>query len=1384
MLVQRKKTIQYLMEEPLLSRSSHIPFDTRKTYPTFTLLDPTFSYVNPILDLANSRGSIDNSDLYFLPPQYSSDLLMEKYMEIYRRRRSILGALTEILGLLGVVMIFMVFVSTLLQYADPLLLKYMIRYISDPSSEASSFLYILIGIGLFVLVLRTLCEQHAIHITYLCSVKTINCIFGLLYSKTLRISNAAKSLLGSGKIMNILHGDGKVVAGCVDGFNELWTTPIEIGVSLWLLYREIQWYSFMGACIIGLGIVVQKLVYDKYTIIRRKMYKYADGRSRYLNEYLEGIKIIKCNAWEDFSYANVKKARKHEVGLQFKAEMLKVVNEIMIPLLMILTILIIYLWEGQALNSEKTFTVLALYKKLESPLRSISSVFSWYAKFRLSLQRITLYMKTPESIQSIPYHVQTQNMNKSETQLIGKYSPPFPPGEVKLYNCTYAWVDRKTINHAEKVHTLLKKGRTGKTRTATAALAKFSTAPCLQDINLHIKKGELVAVVGEIGSGKTAFLQGIIGELIRIRGCEEIGGTVRYVPQVPWIIYSTMEHNIRLERLEHASTEDYKKIFIDCDLDVDVRQFPEKDQVVIGARGANLSGGQRARVGIAREVYADGDVFLFDDCLAALDPQVASKIFTKVILNGLSGKTRIFVTHAFHLAALVPRIIVLKDGKVVEQGTYKELIKMGGEFSRLQSGAGLRSISVKEVVDKLSSPKPKRKAKQDKVEYLHDGEKAPKKKDVNLINKEAKSVGSISWKYYMQLLKYGGLWMVLWGALAFFAVDVLMALIQWWLAMWTANKFDEGIWYYTTFYLIFSFLYCLSLFIRKFIVSYFQYNISFKSQTELVNILLHTPLSWFAHNPVGRIVNRGVKDQSIVDYLGTAIANSLQKTVSLLVTFFVIGMITPYFLILLCVLIALYLYWYNYSIQAARDARRLNSINHSPMYGIFNEILDGLINIRLANLETMFMDRQHNYLDISARSYIFKAYCSRWINFRIEILGAFAVAGASIFLALEKGVVLGSLAGFSLLNSISIAEKLGSLLLSVTDVETSMSSMERICEYIYQNPQEKSYYTPPPGPKVWPFSGKLEIQNLSIRYQPDARLALANVNFKVAPGEKVGVVGRTGSGKSTLTLALLRILEPVHISSDKTIIIDDVDVEQIGLKYLRAAIGIIGQEPVLFSGTVRNNLDPFDQHTDKELVQALDKVRVMPLLKKKLAEEKPETGVGEYNGGYYFKLQKDAVLELTVRERGENFSLGERQLICLARTLVKHPKVLIMDEATASVDEATDWKIHKMIRKEFKSTTVLIIAHRVKNLLECDKILVLEEGKAVDFDTPRNLIKKKAGFFYESLQQSISGKTYQNLFKLLLIQFKGLSYVKRSVMCIERFRYLVGADYRLGWLLD
>ena len=847
---------------------------------------------------------------------------------------------------------------------------------------------------------------------------------------------------------------------------------------------------------------------------------------------------------------------------------------------------------------------------------------------------------------------------------------------------------------------------------------------------MHVQKGELIAIVGEIGSGKSALLQSVIGELLCLEGRWQMDGRIRYVSQTPWIIDSTLHNNIRLSRILASDDKLYEKVFKDCELEADIKPFLEGDKIEIGARGVNLSGGQRARVGIARELYAGGDIFLFDDCFSALDPQVADKIFKKIILSELQNQTRIVVTHAFHLASLAPRIIVLKQGKIVEEGSYSELISKNGEFVRLQSGSSSASLSVSNV----------EKAKDEKTVKVKEVISAKAQEEAVTSRKlETKAVGGINWRYYLKLIQLGGNLNFLLSVIVFFLAEIMMVLIQWWLAMWTENYFSGTMWFYTAIYSTFAILFCIFLLCRKYMLAYFQYQLSLMSQLQLVEVLLHTPITWFDFTPIGRIVNRAVKDQSIVDYLGIGLASAVQKCVSLIVSIAVIGIITPYFFLLMIVLLGFYLFWYITSIQAARDARRLVSINHSPMYGLFNEILDGLINIRQSNLEEVFLDRQHSILDTSARSFLFKAYCSRWINLRISLLGVFAVIGSCIFLSYNDSIVLGALAGYSLLNSISIASKLGSMLLTFTDVETSMASMERICEYIEGNPQEKSYDEKRPSSPTWPGQGKIVIQNLSVKYQPQLTPALKDISLVIPSGQKIGVVGRTGSGKSSFTLAILRLLEPLDEGDQPHITIDDENIELIGLRYLRQNIGIIPQDPILFSGTIRSNLDLFDKFQDEEIIQAISKVNMLSVLKRKVEEMESNEMTKE---GYVQipteekKITDEQVMNYKVGERGDNFSIGERQLLCIARALIKSPKILIMDEATASVDEATDHNVQEMVRSEFKNATVIIIAHRVKTILECNKIVVLDNGRLIEYDTPTNMIQRKTGFLYDSLQKS------------------------------------------------
>lgn len=1283
-------------------------------YPACSLKDPTFSYINPILTRAKDLGFLENADICYLDDTFKSPDLNDNFTQLFESTNSIVLALIKTLGWQGIVMMVMVFCSTLLQFSDPLILKFMIQALSNNSE--GNCIYYLIALSLICLLLRTFCQEHAINTTYLCNAKAFNCVFGLLYNKALRISHAAKSLLGTGKIMNILNGDGKDVGKYIHDFNVLWTIPIDVSLTILLLFLEVGWYAIMGALLICLGLAIQRWVYKTYKRLRRQMYRFMDNRTKYLNEYLGNIKIIKFNAWEDYAFNNIREAKTNEARLQFWADMLDVVNDVLIPFLIIMTISVIFTMEGGPLNAEKTFTIVALFMKLKTPLSSIAKSFTLFAKFRLGLARITLFMKTPE------HH-----------QLMLEDSSKQPDGEVHVNNATFAWVNSQILDHATEINNLFKKKNKKGPEEHPFAI---STGPCLTNVSIHIKKGELVAIMGASGSGKSAFLESLLGELICLEGSRGIGGRVRYVSQTAWIINSTISENIRISRLDPPDEEWYQHCFKNCQLDVDAKQFLEGDNEELEARGFNLSGGQRARIGIAREIYADGDVFLFDDCFSALDSQVSTSIFQKIILDDLKGKTRVFLTHSFSMASQASQILILKEGKVVEQGTYSELLAKNGEFVRLHSGS--------KVAENLLHPIPPTEylVIEDQKKEMRSRLSSTNKDNEIIPQKETKAVGSISWTVYCDLVKMGGAFLFIMAFFVLFVVEVMTLIVQWWLAIWISDYFSSSFDFYARMYALFAIIYFFILILRKFALNYFQYYLSIKSQLKLVNVLLHTKMSWFDITPIGRIVNRAVNDQSIVDKLGQSVTAAIQRGLSLLASIIAIGIITPKFFVLFAVLFGFYIHFYYSTIIASRDARRLMSMNLSPIFVLFNEILDGMINIRLANLGELFINRQYLYLNTFARSFMFKNYCSRWINLRISILGALAVTGACFFLAYDRDERLGSMAGFSLINAIYIIKKLAQLLLSISDVETEMSSMERICEYIECCPPEKSYDLDPPPSPDWPKEGKIEVSNLSIKYQPNMRSALKKINFVINPGEKIGVIGRTGSGKSTLALALLRMADPildVPNSQEKHIFIDGVDVELLGLRYLREAISMIPQEPILFSGTIRRNLDPFDRYHDDNLIRVLEKVNIYHILTKKWAESRKE--VDNKEGYVQIPMEEEIlsdkdILGVEVRERGDNFSLGEKQLICIARALLKNPKILIMDEATASIDEATDYFIQEIIRKDLKNTTVIIIAHRLKTIMECNKIIVLQDGRLIDFDSPENLINKKSGFFYESLQQS------------------------------------------------
>ncbi|CAI7761253.1 unnamed protein product [Closterium sp. NIES-53] len=908
----------------------------------------------------------------------------------------------------------------------------------------------------------------------------------------------------------------------------------------------------------------------------------------------------------------------------------------------------------------------------------------------------------------------------------------------------------------------------------------------LTDVTVTVPRGSLFAIVGSVGSGKSSLISAILGEMEAQRDEEEggdgrksldrkfgerrrssserrrssserrsesgvvdgeneegkcrvtINGSLAYCSQQAWIMNTSLRENILFG---HEYEEDrYNAILDACALRKDLAALPDGDSTEIGERGINLSGGQKQRVALARAVYADTDIVLLDDPLSAVDAHVGAHLFENCVHGILQGKTRVFVTNQLNYVPQADLIAVVDKGTVVEQGTYKELMSQGGMFARLmlESGSHKHTNDSPDAADAASSSSssPKdlgtkslnrlmsrgRQLGGSKARTRTMSRRASFSTHGTLVDQEQRARGMLKMEVYKKYWLETS-WIIPAGVLMLFViVQCVDAFTRYWLAYWTKDQFNQSAGFYLGIYASLAMVYTVLIYFRTLGQAFLGLWTSKKLHEGMLASVLRAPMSFFDTTPVGRILNRFSADQAGVDEtLPFSWSTFLNILFQVFGTIIVVTIVTWEFIIAFVPVACLYFWVQQTYRKTARELKRLDAVSKSPVYQQFTETLNGLPVIRAYNQGERFLRMCDDKLDANNRAFFLLKCCDRWLSVRLELMGNTLVFAAAIFAVVNRGSVFAGFAGISIDYALQITAALGMLVRQMTDTENQMNGVERILEY-----RDKIDHEAPavikdadPGPE-WPGKGDIQVEHLSMRYRPNLPLVLKNVSVSIQGGERVGIVGRTGSGKSSLMLCLFRLIEP----TEGRILIDGTDIAGMGLTQLRSRLSIIPQDPVLFSGTVRSNLDPFNCHSDDDVWTSLSHAH----LKDK---------VGALTGK----------LEASVAEYGENFSVGERQLLCLARVLLRKNRIMIMDEATSSVDFETDRLIQATIRTHMQDSTMLIIAHRINTVIDASRILVLSHGEVMEYDTPAALLDSPEGQF-SSLVEDTGEQTAAHLRKI------------------------------------
>ncbi|XP_071921352.1 ABC transporter C family member 12 [Coffea arabica] len=1193
------------------------------------------------------------------------------------------------------------------QFIGPMILNHLLTSLErgDPAWVGYAYAFsIFVGVSFGVL-----CESQYFQNMMRVGFRLRSTLVAAIFWKTLRLTHESRKSFSSGRITNMITTDANGLQQICCQLHGLWSAPFRILIAMVLLYQQLGVASILGSLMLALMFPIQTYIVSKMRKLSKEGLLRTDKRVGLTNEILMAMDAVKCYAWEKSFQSKILSMRNDELSWFKKAQLLAACNTFIlnsIPVLVTVVSFGMFTYLGGNLTPARAFTSLSLFAVLRFPLNMLPNLITQVVNANVSLQRLEELFIAEERILSP--------------------NPPREPGlpAISIKDGYFSW-DPK------------------------------AESPTISNINLDIAVGSLVAVVGGTGEGKTSLISAMLGELPALGDTNVvIRGTVAYVPQISWIFNATVRENI-LFGSSFQPAQYWKAIEVTA-LQHDLELLPGHDLTEIGERGVNISGGQKQRVSMARAVYSDSDVYIFDDPLSALDAQVGRQVFNKCIKEELQGKTRVLVTNQLHFLPQVDRIILISEGTVKEQGTFEELSRDGTLFQKLMDNAGKMEEHIEENGDVTITSCKSSQSFGILDEQPKDTDSMSTRKEVEsvLIKQEERETGVVSWKVLTRYEKaLGGIWVVMVLFMCYTLTEVLRVLSSTWLSKWTRESAVKN--YRLGFYILVYALLSSGQVVVALAKSFWLITSSLNAAKRLHDSMLHSilkaPMVFFHTNPTGRIINRFSKDIGDIDRNVANLASMfLNQLWQLLSTFVLIGVVSTVSLWAIMPLLIVFYAAYLYFQSTSREVKRLDSITRSPVYAQFGEALNGLSTIRaykaydrLANINGKTMDNNLRFTLVNTSS-------NRWLNIRLESLGGIMIWLTATFAVMQNGraenkVAFASTMGLLLSYSLNITDLLGNVLRQASRAENSLNSVERVGTYIdlpAEAPDIIESNRPPPG---WPSAGLIKFEDVVLRYRPGLPAVLLGLSFTISPTQRVGIIGRTGAGKSSMLNALFRIVEPER----GRILIDGCDILKFGLTDLRRVLSIIPQSPVLFSGTVRFNLDPFNKHSDLDLWEALERAHLKDV------------------------IQKNAFgLDAEVSEGGENFSVGQRQLLSLARSLLRRSKILILDEATAAVDVRTDALIQKTIREEFKSCTMLIIAHRLNTIIDSDRILVLEAGQVVEYDTPEKLLLNKGSALSKMVQST--GAANAEYLRSLVLRDEQENKLKRESMHINRQGDLAG----------
>ncbi|EDO44553.1 predicted protein, partial [Nematostella vectensis] len=1159
-----------------------------------------------------------------------------------------------------------------------ILVWFFLRSLSMTShmDQTSAGLYVM-GITTVSLV-KVFASHHSDYQSLLQGMRVRVAITGVIYKRLLYLSRAGIASISTGSTINLASNDSlrleRAVLTTVYGIAALF----EISVALVLLVVLIGWQALSGVLFYFIVAVYISAMAGQLSKLNSKSCALADERLGVIGEVIAGIRTVKMLALEWFYRDKVNMLRRKEMRyIRIKSLVLS------------------------------SFSALYFTSTSIATLISISSL---------------LYADVPLSVFKIFTLVMTLNIMRFSVT-------------VCLTECLRGLADAKVaVQRIERFLPVLLKMRLNhnpqkKDRTAMVDIRDVSACwahQCEDDdvtltgIKLKAVGDDLVIITGPVGGGKSSLLLSILGEIPLISGSISVRGRIAYVPQIPWISSGTIRENITFGK--QMEEERYNKVLEVCSLVSDLSLFPRGDLTVIGERGASLSGGQQSRVSLARAVYADVEIYLLDDPFSSLDSKVGQDIFNECIQRALSNKLKILVTHQIKYFNFADCVIFLSRGKI------------GQDISQREDELNSAIIGKRNDNDTEGDS---HAAKDDKKDYIGRGERASKillqlhrasgrerndsfielgdgpiKQDL-AEDDEDYQCGSVGWRVYWSYFRAGLPTSAIVALLLYFLLaQVSLIGPNWWLSRLSSMQRTEQR-SSLTLGIYGTIVGCTVLFIstRAFLFFHAALNSSCNLHDTMVMAIIKSPALFFDTNPIGRILNRLSRDIACMDDL---LPNHVYRSFSLCL-FSLSALILPagtnvWLTLAVVPLIGIYVYLGRYFLRSSRELKRLESVRCSPVYSHIAETIDGIEVVRASNMQRVYLEKLIRYQDLNTQASFLVLSSARWMALRLDLLTVLSIA------MVATGALLASqdaaLAGLSLTFAMESLDATQFGVRQCSEVENDMTSTERVLSYT-NLPPEPGYSRTIRPHEDWPEQGALSLRDVCLAYTPNSPCVLRDITLDVRPGERVGIVGKTGAGKSSVFAALFRMPDPTG-----EVWVDGVELASVEIRTVRKALAVITQNPVLFSGSLRENLDPNHRYEDQEIWTVLKEVQL-----------------------YSFVQRLPDALLYQVGEGGTNFSVGQRQLLCLARALLQKCKILVLDEATANVDYRTDRLIQEVIQLKFSGCTVLTIAHRLSTITDYDRIVVIDNHQVAEVGTPMELVRKNKGLFACMMKNS----THENM---------------------------------------